>query len=139
MKLLYTSDLHGSEYHYRRLIALAERLKPAVIILGGDLLPDDSALDPSRMGHGQPEFVRGPFREFIAAMKKSSGCKAVAVIFGNHDWGSSAVAMEQLAADRLVHILDLRRSFSLEGLTLLGYSCTPPTPFYVKDFERLDL
>jgi hypothetical protein len=60
-------------------------------------------------------------------------------IFGNHDWGSSESAMRELAAEGVVTILDPTKAFSYEGLSFLGYSCTPPTPFYVKDFERLDL
>jgi len=108
------------------------------LVLGGDLLPDDNALYPSRMGHGQPQFVRNQFRKAIAAIKDVSGCRAILAIFGNHDWGSSETAMRELAADGAVTILGCAKAFSHEGLHFLGYSCTPPTPFYVKDFERLD-
>ena len=139
MKLLFSSDLHGNESHYVRLTALAARVRPDVIILGGDLLPDDSAIIPGRMGHGQPEFVRNQFRKYVSAARDAGGCKNILVIFGNHDWTSSVEAMNELASDGLVKVLDLQHPFTIGGLSFLGYSCTPPTPWYVKDFERLDL
>ena len=138
MKLLYTSDLHGSEIQYARLIALAAKVRPEVLVLGGDLFPDDSAVMPGRMGHGQPEFVRNQFRKHVAAIRDGSGCKTVLTIFGNHDWASSVDAMNELATDGLLRVLDLQHPFAIQGLSFLGYSCTPPTPWYVKDFERLD-
>ncbi len=139
MRLLYTSDLHGSEAHYTRLINVAGVRKPDVVILGGDLLPDDSALHPEKLGREQPEFVRGPFRKFITDLRRSSGCKDVLLIFGNHDWGSSVSAMEELARDGLVQSLNHEKPRTVHGLQFLGYSHTPPTPWFVKDFERLDL
>lgn len=139
MELLFCSDLHGNEAHYERLVALAGKLRPQVVILGGDMLPDDSALDPKTMGRGQPAFVREQFRNHVTAIRNNSGCKQVLVIFGNHDWGSSVEATRELEAEGLVRILDPDRPFTLEGLNFLGYSCTPPTPWFVKEFERLDM
>ncbi len=138
MKLLYCSDLHGSEAHYARLVDLALDRRPSVLVLGGDLLPDDSALDPARMGHGQPEFVHRQFRQFAATLRESRDLRSVLVIFGNHDWRSSASAMRELADDGLVTILDHTKAVEIDGLSFLGYSYTPPTPWFVKDFERLD-
>jgi Icc-related predicted phosphoesterase len=137
-KLLYTSDLHGSQAHYLRLLTAAESLKPDLVVLGGDLLPDDSANDPQTLGHGQPQYVRTQFRENVANLRECCGCKDILVIFGNHDWASSIPAMEELARDGLVTILSHTRQVRVNGLSFLGYSCTPPTPWYVKDFERLD-
>ncbi|MFQ5428690.1 MAG: metallophosphoesterase [Phycisphaerae bacterium] len=138
MKLLYTSDLHGSETHYERLLAVAESTRPDLVVLGGDLLPDDSALQPDRLGHGQPEYVRTRFRQIVGDLRRSSGCKGVLLIFGNHDWGSCVPAMGELASEGLVSILNPKEPLQIDGLSFLGYSCTPPTPWFVKDFERLD-
>lgn len=137
-RLLYTSDLHGSQAHYLRLLTVAESHKPDLVVLGGDLLPDDSANDPKTQGHGQPRYVRAQFRENMANLRECSGCKNVLVIFGNHDWASSVPAMEELAKAGLVTILSHTRRVQIDGLSFLGYSCTPPTPWFVKDFERLD-
>lgn len=138
MKLLYCSDLHGSEAHYARLIKLAETRKPDVIILGGDMLPDDSALLPEQMGRGQPEFVRRQFRQYILTLREVCSPEAILVIPGNHDWRSSTQAMMELAAENLICVLDHLTPISVKGLSFLGYPFTPPTPWYVKDYERLD-
>ena len=139
MKLLFATDLHGSESHYSRLVTASADTKPDLIILGGDLLPDDSALEVDKMGRGQPEFVRQNFRAIAQELKRVSGAREILVIFGNHDWGSSVTAMQELDADGQVFMLDLDKRFELNGLTFVGYSSTPPTPWFVKDFERIDM
>lgn len=138
MKLLFTSDLHGNSSHYERLRSVVEMEKPDVIVLGGDLLPDDSALDAKRLGRGQPEFIKGPFRNIVSDLRVASGCSDVLVIFGNHDWGSAVDAMGELADEGLLKVLTPSDSVEVGGVHFLGYSCTPPTPWFVKDFERLD-
>lgn len=138
MKLLFCSDLHGDEAHYTRLLSVAQETRPQLIILGGDMLPDDSALYPDKMGHGQPAYVRGPFKKFIAALRQASGCESVMTIFGNHDWGSSVTATTELEAEGLLNVLRLDKPVVFHGVSFVGYSSTPPTPWFVKDFERLD-
>jgi Icc-related predicted phosphoesterase len=139
MKLLFATDLHGSESHYTRLHSAAGAEKPDLIILGGDLLPDDSALEPDRMGRGQPAFVRDQFRQIVQGLRDASKCREILLIFGNHDWTSSVTAMAELEADKLLVVLDLKKWYEADGLTFVGYSSTPPTPWFVKDFERLDM
>ncbi|HWL95360.1 MAG TPA: metallophosphoesterase [Phycisphaerae bacterium] len=138
MRLLFTSDLHGNVPHYGRLIAAAGIAKPSIVVLGGDLLPDDNATHPETLGMGQPAFVRGAFRKFIGDLRQRAGVRDVLVIFGNHDWGSSTAAMKELADDSLVQVLTHTASTQVQGVNFTGYSYTPPTPWYVKDFERLD-
>lgn len=139
MRLLYCSDLHGSEEHYLRLSAAAKMHSPQVVILGGDMLPDDSAIQPETLGRGQPEFVRHQFREAILNLREACRPQAVLAILGNHDWASSALAMNELANEGLLTMLNHKTPLDVGGLAFLGYSCSPPTPWFVKDFERLDL
>jgi uncharacterized protein len=139
MKLLYCSDLHGSDGHYARLSLAAKKHAPHIVILGGDMLPDDSALEPQTLGKGQPEYVRKQFRQAIMDIQDVCRPSAILVVFGNHDWTSSAAAMKELADEGLVVILDHKTPFESNGIRFLGYSCTPPTPWLVKDFERLDM
>jgi len=138
MKLLFTSDLHGDEAHYSRLVALAASQQPALLILGGNCLPDDSALNPTQLGKGQPQFVRHQLRKALLAIREGSRCADILWVFGNHDWGSSVRAMEELAADGLVTLLNHRMAVERGGLSFFGYPCVPPTPWFVKEFERLD-
>ncbi len=138
MKLLFTSDLHGNAAHYERLRAVAESETPDVIILGGDLLPDDSALDAKALGTGQPRYIETVFRTAVGQLREAAGGADILVIFGNHDWGSAVGAMNRLAEQGLVTVLGLEKPAVVGGVSFLGYSCCPPTPWFVKDFERLD-
>ncbi len=138
IKLLYTSDLHGSGGHYARLVAAVESNRPDILVLGGDMLPDDSALNPKQMGVGQPAWVRGEFREHVRRLRSACDGMTVLIIFGNHDWISSTTAMRELAEEGLLSVLDLSPPGDVGGLHFIGYPYTPPTPHYVKDFERLD-
>lgn len=139
MKLLHTSDFHGDLGHYERLVAAAEKVKPDLVVLGGDMLADDSALEPETMGHGQPDWVRGPFRNAILKLREAIGDREILTIFGNHDWYSSIDAMNDLASEGLLTVLESDRVHQVLGLNFVGYSCSPPTPWFVKDFERLDM
>lgn len=138
MRLLFSSDLHGDDALYARLVGVVKEVRPELIVLGGDMYPDDTALEPKKMGRGQPDYVRQTFRKYIEEMRAASQCRQILVIFGNHDWGSSVSATLELEKDGLLRVLDLERPFEIDGLNFLGYSCTPPTPWFVKDFERLD-
>ncbi len=139
MKLLYTSDLHGSRAHYAKLQAMVEPIAPDVLVLGGDLFPDDSALHPDLLGLGQPEFIKTFFRKFVEQVRRQKRCKAILMIYGNHDWASCVPAVEDLSKAGLVQVLGHERELRVDGMGFVGYSCTPPTPWFVKDFERLDL
>lgn len=138
IKLLYASDLHGSEGHYARLAVAAGKHRPEIVVLGGDMLPDDSALEPETLGVGQPEFVRQQFQKAVEAIRAACNPLAILVIHGNHDWASSAAATKDLAKEGLFTVLDHETPFVIRRLGFVGYSCSPPTPWFVKDFERLD-
>lgn len=139
MRVLYTSDLHGSPGHYAKLLNVAETIRPDLVVLGGDLFPDDSALKPQCLGQGQPEYIRTQFRKNMESLRQSCGCKNILMIFGNHDWGSCVPAAQELSNEGVVTLLDHKQSVTIDGLSFLGYPCTPPTPWFVKDFERLDM
>lgn len=138
MNLLYCSDLHGDHALYERLDRAVADVRPRIIVLGGDMLPDDSAMAPEKMGHTQPAYVREVLRPALKRFLKVAGGVRTLFIFGNHDWSSSATAMKELSAEGLVTVLDLQNPVEIDGVHFVGYACCPPTPWYVKDFERLD-
>ncbi|MCK6485258.1 MAG: metallophosphoesterase [Phycisphaerae bacterium] len=145
MKLLYASDLHGIERHYEAIGRFAPEAKPDAVILGGDLFPDEQTYDSLRAGREQPRFVRSFFRQWIGRIA-AAGVQRVFVIFGNHDWMPSAEATEELSRTLPVCVADrwTRHASSappgelFRGVRIVGYSSTPPTPWYVKDFELQD-
>ena len=53
MKLLYTTDLHGSEWKYERILTVAKAQNADAIVNGGDMLPKDGDL------FDQGKFIEG--------------------------------------------------------------------------------
>lgn len=136
MRVCFTSDLHGRAGLYEQLLELAERERPELLILGGDLFVDGELDDPRGT---QVAFIEGTFRRFLDQLLSRSPGLAIACILGNHDWACARDALETEQRAGRIRLLDLRAPLQLDGFRLLGYSCTPPTPYWVKDFERLDL
>ncbi|MFO0972502.1 MAG: metallophosphoesterase [Phycisphaerae bacterium] len=140
MLVLHTSDLMGRAGHYAALASVATAARPHVLVLGGNNFPDDSSRHPEEMGTRQPAFVLDAFRRWLGDLTRALPGLQVATVFGNHDWLSSAAAIDELARQMpQLHVLTHERAIELAGLPFVGYSRTPPTSGYTKDFERLDL
>lgn len=135
MRILFTSDLHGDEGLYEQLDALLLRATPDVLILGGDLFVDGAAHDP--LGT-QVAWVEKHFLPKTDSWRKHRSNLVIACILGNHDWGCTHDVILERARAGEFHFLDIDHPLDLGGLCLIGYSATPPTPFALKDFERLD-
>ena len=127
---LFVSDLHGDAGRAACLLDAVARERPRAVFLGGDLLP----------GVGGEGFVDGVLAAGFEHLRRDLGpaYPAVFVILGNDD--PYAVEGLVLEADRrgtwrYVH----GRSAALEGFTVYGYNCVPPTPFRLKDWERYDV
>lgn len=136
MRICFTSDLHGDTELYAQLDDLLRSETPDVVILGGDLFPDGQQDDPRGT---QGAYLERVFMPRVAAWRTAQPRLIVACIVGNHEWACSRDALQaHHDAGRLV-LLDHRRVWQHDGVAWLGYSSTPATPHWVKDFERLDL
>lgn len=135
MLVCFTSDFHGSETLYSQLEALLHHEKLDLLILGGDMLPDGQDHDPDGT---QAAGVREYLAPRIDAWKQAVPGLAVAWLMGNHDWVRSerAVRAEQDAG--CFTLLELQRVWNYNGVNFIGCSLSPPTPHWVKDYERLD-
>ncbi|MCA9243615.1 MAG: metallophosphoesterase [Phycisphaerales bacterium] len=132
MRVIFTSDLHGSARLLGLLGDLLGAERPGLLILGGDNLSDGPEDDP----------VGGQLRELtetlvprIAQWRAALPGLHVAWIAGNHEWLPTLEAMGKSDVATLL-TLDQPRAFG--GVTFLGCSYSPPTPFMLKDLERLD-
>ncbi len=132
---LFASDLHGRFDRYQKLLAAIERQPPALVLLGGDLLPQGA-------GHlvAEGDFLLGwlaPRLEALRARLAGSYPRLVA-IFGNDD---PRAAEPSLLALQSRGLLDYGhgRCIHVGALRIYGYACVPPTPFRLKDWERYDV
>jgi Icc-related predicted phosphoesterase len=136
MLTCFASDFHGSRTLYDQLEALLRREQPELVILGGDMLPDGDDHDPDGT---QAAFVGAELGARIDAWKQALPGLAVAFLMGNHDWlRSESAARAEHNAGRFA-LLEPRRVWSHGGVNLLGCPFSPPTPHWVKDYERLDV
>jgi hypothetical protein len=136
MWICFTCDLHGDLGLYEQLEELLRVETPDLLILGGDLLIDGDPQDP--LGT-QVVFLQRELMPRITRWRAASPRLNVACLVGNHEWACTQAALQAHHQARRVILLDHRRAWVHEGLSLLGYPSTPPTPHWVKDFERLDL
>lgn len=126
---LFASDFHGHAERYESMLYLAARERPAVLLLGGDLLPLDGV-----------RFVASRLRPAFAGLRRRLGdaYPLVLLILGNDDPRSAEGALaegEQQGLWRYLH----GRCLEKLGYRFFGYCCIPPSPFLLKDWERYDV
>ncbi len=135
MKICFTSDFHGRATLYEQLDRLLADSRPDLLVLGGDMFLDGDLDDPIGT---QVAFIERSFGPRLERWR-GGGRMRIACILGNHDWLCACSALHQFEQEGLLVQLDPSRPWECGGVSFLGYSFTPPTPYWVKDFERLDL
>jgi len=136
MKVLYTSDLHGEIHLYQELLALAISTSAEIIVIGGDLFP---SFPPTKryedMVPNQKTFISQFLSPFFNGVLETTGVKQVLLIPGNWDLGYPYLFKEPKE-----EMIDLnQRSFRFKnGDEFIGYPFVPPTPFRLKDYEKMD-
>jgi Icc-related predicted phosphoesterase len=137
MKIAYTADLHGSGAAYRHLFNAALRFRADAIIMGGDLLPyGGSSLENSP--RSQRRYILTALRARLRELKKVAPDVVVCLILGNEDWAGGMGALERLESEDLCRVAHMKCVKLRAGFDLIGYSCVPPTPYSIQDWERRD-
>ena len=133
------SDLHGRADRFRKLFRVIDRERPAVVLLGGDLLPIGLAAMP-RHGRAQLDFIRDFLVARLDRLRDRLGpaYPRVFVILGNDDPRTEEESVTR-AATRGVWEYVHERLASAGDYDVYGYACVPPTPFHLKDWERYDV
>ena len=134
----FASDLHGRMERYEALFRAIEAKRPRAVFLGGDLLPA-FGLALSDAG-SSADFLRDVLGTRLQALRQHLGAEypRIFALLGNDDPRREEAGMLALEASGLLLYLH-GRSATLDDLTLYGYSCIPPTPFALKDWERYDV
>ena len=132
---LFVSDLHGSRSRYELLWREIAARPPALVFLGGDLLPNMWV-----GGRGEGDFVSdvlGPGFARLRSELEDDYPKVVAIL-GNDDGRAVEPSMRDLEE---LGLWSYAHGAQLDFLeyTIFGYSYVPPTPFALKDWERYDV
>ena len=132
----FATDLHGLSDRYDKLFTAIAKECPAVVFLGGDLLPHSGGLgiDPN-----YADFVSD---RLIPAFVKTRNAMGTAypetfLLLGNDDPRSEEDAFLTGSAQLWHYVHD--RKVQIGTFSIYGYSCVPPTPFLLKDWERYDV
>ena len=99
MKLCFTSDLHGDEQLYTRLVDLIHRERPDILLLGGDQChteTGDSAIKE------QQAWLLTEFRRFLEEIRPVC---SVYWTSGNHDLAGNLPAVIELQRQNFNHQL----------------------------------
>ena len=136
MKIIYTADLHGIEGLYSELFHLALNWRAEAIIIGGDLLPKHGSFWTSVQD--QRDFIGGFMELKLEEIHgKLPGLKVYAMM-GNDDWLINMPLLEDLQSQGLLNLLHDKKYRLGKGFEIIGYGNVPPTPFSIKDSERVD-
>jgi uncharacterized protein len=138
----FVSDLHGKISRYEKLLDRIAYEKPDAVFLGGDLLPHpmDVAWLKDKNTHGDDTFIASylvpAFKSLQNNMKDTY--PQVFAILGNDDAWVNEEDMLEAEADNIWTYVHGKKAES-DPFTVYGYSCVPPTPFQLKDWERYDV
>ncbi len=132
--LIYTSDLHGNEVQYRKLVNYALKTSADSIIIGGDIAPKDFP-DEDFIG-GQRRFLEQRLPELLSPVKKKLPQTRIFLMLGNDDCIANARILEK--SQDFLYLHGRRRQLT-EDFELVGYAYVPVSPFGIKDWEKFDL
>ena len=134
----FAADLHGRLDRYRKLFDQVRRRPPRYLLLGGDLLPGGSLLA------GEAADRDGFFSDFclpeLSRLKNelAEAFPQILVILGNDDPRCREAEVSELERRSLWRFIHNRRVVA-GAYPVYGYGCVPPTPFFLKDWERYDV
>ena len=133
----FVSDLHGHLSKYRKLWQLILAERPAVVLMGGDLLPHGLSSESDESGEG---FIQSVLVNGFERVKKqlASAYPQVLLILGNDDLRAEEIALVQAESLGLWNYMHFRK-VEIGAYSVYGYACVPPTPFLLKDWERYDV
>jgi len=136
MRILYTSDTHVYPPYFDRLLTAAEQIRPDAVIIGGDIIPDwqggiQASIEPHKT------WVRDKLIPRLQDFRAVCGNVPVLLDLGNDDIAAARSLLEEKDGKDL-HLLHMRLVKLNEHLAVAGYMKVNPTPFRIKDGEKLD-
>ena len=136
MKVLYTSDIHTDLDHLDRLLAAAGHLRVDAVIIGGDLIPVwEWTL--SKSIETQRRWIRDVLFPRLAIFLRKSPSASFFLDFGNDDLMANRPLLQEKAG-KYFTLIDRQIAVLNANLALVGYMFVRPTPFKLKDWEKVD-
>jgi len=130
-KLIYTADLHGNEEFYRRLLIKAEEKNVDGVVIGGDLCPKGGI-------QAQKIFLEKFMLPLFKNFKQKNKNNEICVIMGNDDFRINLEILEKAEKNKILQSIHKKSIKLNKNLNIAGYSFVNPTPFRLKDWEKLN-
>lgn len=128
--IVYTSDVHGNEVQYEKLVAYSRKIHADSIIIGGDIAPKDRS---ENFVSNQRKFLEYRLPELLSKKEKNT---TVFLMMGNDDCKINEDVLKEGALYMLIHN---KRVQITKDFDIVGYSHIPITPFRLKDWEKFDM
>ncbi len=136
MNMLFTSDTHVYPGHLSRTLKAAAELRPELVVLGGDLIPDwRRTIRDSIPSHRA--WVEQKLLPAVQRFRQSFPEIRLFLDLGNDDLAAALPLLEVRDGIDL-ELLHMRVTRVGPGLALVGYMAVNPTPFRIKDREKPD-
>ncbi|MCC7550469.1 MAG: metallophosphoesterase [Methanobacterium sp.] len=130
MKIIFTTDLHGTSWKYQRILELAQKLKVDAVVNGGDLLPVNSDLTV------QKDFILN-FLDDYFHQYESSNIYHLSVM-GNTDFKCFDPLFNEITSNYDYTENLSARKVKIDEYEFIGTDLMPDYPFRLKDRCRLD-
>ncbi len=135
--VIYTSDIHGNEIQYQKLVNYALEVSADSLIIGGDIAPKDFRGGKDFI-KGQREFLKERLPELLQPFKEKFPRSKIYLMMGNDDAAINQDILELNEPD-LFSIIHHKRLPLNKDFDIVGYAYVPITPFSIKDWEKFDL
>jgi Icc-related predicted phosphoesterase len=134
--MLFTSDTHVYPGHLTRTLKAAAAIRPELLVLGGDLIPDwRRTIRDSIPSHRA--WVREKLLPAVQRFRRSFPEIRIFLDLGNDDLAAALPLLE--AEDGIdFELLHMKVARIAPHLALVGYMAVNPTPFRIKDREKPD-
>jgi len=131
MNCIFVSDLHGNKYKINSLFKIIEKEKPEGVFIGGDIFPNTYSYDVN-------SFFEIFFIKKIKKLLLKNIKSKIFLILGNDDPRIFEKILFDAEKDDLLFYVN-EKVVSFFNLFVAGYSYIPPTPLFLKDWERYDV
>ncbi len=130
MKILYATDIHGSEWKYERIYKEAQLMNVDMVINGGDMLPLKGNI------LNQDKFIINFLDEYFSNFNSES--IYYITMLGNDDLQKFDDFFQSIC-DKYDFIININsRKFEINNYEIIGMNLVPDLPFALKDRARKD-
>lgn len=128
-RFIYATDLHGSLDLYEKLFGYAAKEKVDAVLIGGDISP--LAAIPV-----QRDFLQSYLVPRVRDFRKEHKAE-VFIMMGNDDFSVNMDVLEKAEEEGILKTTSMKVQ-KFRDVFIAGYSYIAPTPFLIKDWERLE-